>query len=346
MTKIYAVAADEGAGRVKTVFRDDKNKVVVKITSSVSQDGIQLDNENEVIKGCFHLDDATTQTSMEKTIKPNSNLTPEAYQTSNENLVAVHNALMLAGFGGKKVKLLTSLPIGLFFDDRQGGKVNKELIQKKKDNLLRKVTPERDDVKVADIVEVLVVPESVTAFDNLMFNEKDEPKFDDYDEDNNYVVIDIGESTTDISSFYGDKTLTDEKFSIRFAVSDVRERLIREIDRELNIPINYMQAGTVLKTRKLANKNVGELIDKLLPQLYRNLEAEITKKLTSANTASKIFIIGGGANLFGPHFKGWNKNVVVPVNPDSALAESMLTILEGTMPKVPAEDQLELEVAE
>lgn len=319
---IVPIVVDEGAGQAKTVFRIGE-EVIAQITPSTVEDGSQYDNQ-AYSKHSFKLDNGKVYTVATNTHEPRLNTNPDRYQISDRNLAVVHNALVEAGFGGKDVVLAVTLPIGMFYSG--DGAYNKELVLKKKANLKRGISAMNPDMTLANIVDVAVFPESMSAFETLVFNEKGEPRYKSSSK--RYVTIDIGDSTTDIAIFYEDGQL-EKCQSFRSGVSNCRKALKPLIMREYDFDAGYDVLKSVLKEKSFNGEDAGVIVQQAVSSVFEKHIDNIVDFIESPNAFARVFLIGGGASVFGDMYKAdFGDNVVIPEDPEFTLARSMLKELE------------------
>lgn len=250
------------------------------------------------------------------TDNPQNTSTSAEYQTSDTNLVLVHDALRIMGYGGQDVDLTVTLPIGLFFA-KDG--FNKELVQAKKDRLMSAIT-HCNGKPLANIAAVTVRPEGYSIAMDAMLDDGGELK-DDYAHVSKIFVADIGGTSTDMALMSMDGQIENTKSSLN-AVFPMRARLetlITDAFPLQNVPVSVMDK--VLVDRKLGDKDVSQLVD----QAAREQASSIIKDMSSfAGDMSSINILvigGGGAYTIGQHIKAHfpTLHVVIPDSPEKSV---------------------------
>ncbi|EOV8094067.1 TPA: hypothetical protein NGR52_004222 [Vibrio parahaemolyticus] len=327
--QIPIVAVDEGSSRVKLAFLTEDEKISCHITPSLAQRGKLTTKELEYHKGGYTIEGGETLTITDNTETPISNQTAEKYQVSDVNLVATHYALSEAGFGGKDVSIITSLPVDMFFNSPDSDTlINTDLIEAKKKNLMRKVVPVRPDVKAANIVDVKVCPEAVTAFSDLVSVDENGKKATVYPYES-FVVFDFGESTLDVTLIQGDGTVTNERFSSNHAVKRVIQILNKKIAKQFDIELSHATGAQVLRAGKFHGQDVSEHIQSAVDHVFADIELKVVDEIPSLRKATRVYSIGGGAHIFTEKLKTLHKRVVMPKLPEITLVVSMLTAAGG-----------------
>lgn len=113
------------------------------------------------------------------------------FHTSALDVALVHHVLGISGLAGQPVHVAVGLPFGAYFD--ADGRVNRELVEAKRQSLLRAVSRE-DGGPLAKIVDVSVFSQSLSAWINYVVDAKGVIRADLP----SVGVVDIGGRTTDI----------------------------------------------------------------------------------------------------------------------------------------------------
>lgn len=323
--KLYTVVVDEGSSQCKVAWMEDGEIKTHVVSSSVQ---IGSGDLGEELQTGLKIGDIEFHASKEGL--PNNNAD---FQTSLQNVFAVHNALIESGFAGKRVHVSVTVPISMYFgySSRGGQTKDEKLIAKKKNNLLTmKPTPLFEGITVADIVGVAVHCESKPAFLSTMFDENFDPVYD-YFEDDTFLVIDIGDTTTDIAHFEADgKMLNGGFLSIPKGVSDLR----KDVDGELSTKFGRLSSTMVANAMRTnvarirgVSHDISEILDTCKRERFHELRTEILNKLSVFNSVAKIIVVGGGAAVYGEYFKSaWPDRTIVPDNYVTALAEGILRL--------------------
>lgn len=323
--KTHIVVVDEGSSQCKVAWTE-KNKIVTKVISSKVGMGRGMLSEDPLV--ALQIGNYEFHATNGEGLPSNT----EAYQTSPHIVFATHNALIESGFAGKDVHLCVTLPIASYFSisERSGQAKNEALIKLKEDNLL-KLTPTsfNKNTKVANIVSVSVHCESKPAFISAMFDKDLNPTFE-YNETDTYVVIDVGDTTTDIAQFDGKGKLTRGGFaSLENGVSHLRN----ELNSELTAKHGRITTLVTANTLRTGSARIGgeshdekKLVAMLKDNHFFKLQHEIVQALADANTVAKFCIVGGGAEVYAKQFKAWSPKVVIAKNHETALAEGILRL--------------------
>ena len=224
----------------------------------------------------------------------------DGFHTSSMNRVLVNHALVSAGYGGKKIKLITGLPVEDFFFN---GKKNLEKIEAKKKNLLKSVSTNMNGIIMPEICEVEIGCQALSAFvdyyldDNL--KEKDVPI-------EKVAIVDIGGRTTDIALIIdGQKFDPSRSGTSNVGVLDVYNTLSDLIKTEFKIrdkyPLSFLNEALRNKKIKIWGKqeDISKLVDEAINEQKNKIAREIERKLGGASDLDKVIFVGGGSVLFG-----------------------------------------------
>lgn len=284
------VVIDEGSSQVKVCWLN--GKIRSKIIPSRLVEGQKLESSGAFHDGCYEVNGNTYTVApfFDRPIRTNT----RQYQTSEYNRVLVHEALRLAGFGGQDVTIYCTLPISDFFGERPR---NDELIERKKENLLAGVENLAGH-KLANIKKVVVWPEAIPAWMDLLINEKGGSTMEDEpDERYKIMIVDIGGTTTDMTIIDGNGGLQNFE-SARRGVFDVAEslkaRLIKQFDR---VDIEAHQLDTALREKTFANENISDLIEKSYAPVVRDIHIQMENFVDDSSKLDAVLYVGGGSSL-------------------------------------------------
>ena len=163
------IVIDEGSSQIKMVWMEDgeMKKLMIK---SRAQHGVLETNDGGYSDDVYETD-GMTLTVGDRVMEPTST-TSDHYQTSNENRVLVHHALRMAGFGGRDVSIIVTLPVDTFFRDAAK--------RAEKRNHILKAVRNFNGLPLAVINHVLVAPEAAPVLDSFRLNEQGDG-FDEYE---------------------------------------------------------------------------------------------------------------------------------------------------------------------
>lgn len=223
----------------------------------------------------------------------------DGFHTSTMNRVLVSHALMSAGYSGKKVKLITGLPVADFFIN---GRKNQEQITRKKENLLRKVMSGMPDTLMPVIEDVSVGCQAMSAFidyfidDNI--KERDVPI-------SKVAIVDIGGRTTDIALIINAAQFDPSRSgTANIGVLDVYTALSDLIKAKFNTrdqyALSYLDKGLRTGKIKMWGKecDISDLVTEAVNEQKTKTIREIERKLGSASDLDKVIFVGGGSELF------------------------------------------------
>ncbi|MEN8169167.1 MAG: ParM/StbA family protein [Pseudomonadota bacterium] len=234
----------------------------------------------------------------------------DEYPVSNLNRVMSHHSLHAAGFGGKRVKLASGLPIRLYYKGLNG-EVNEQLIEKKINNLqgdieLLSAAPSYGgNTKPVDIIEHNVCPEGQIAWYHFVIEEKVGGQVHISKGLHSIPMgfIDIGGRTTSLSVVEGGQVDLERSGSINAGMLDVRKqvggRLINEFDladASDNMIDSALNTGTVLIYGK--SIRVSKSVNEAKASVLEHIRDEAKRIFGLGNELAEIKLFGGAYRDF------------------------------------------------
>lgn len=255
------------------------------------------------------------------------NTTNIEYQYGDTNLLAVHHALLTSGLDPQPVSLTVTLPISEFYTaDCQQNDVN---IQRKIDNLLRPVLPNKRDVFTIAAVEVM--PESLPA----VLTQLEEAGVGPLETS---LVIDLGGTTLDagvlvgqfedVSAIHGNSTIGVSMVTqatltaLRMSESDtsafVADQLIQRRD-------DRAFAATVVN-----DESKVDYVLETISSAIEKLGQRVVNELSGHRHVNRVWLVGGGASLIENAVRrAWKlapDRIVVINEPQLALARELVLL--------------------
>jgi len=223
----------------------------------------------------------------------------DGFHSSPMNRVINHHALVSAGYGGKRVHLVTSLPVGEFF---LNGRRCDAAIAKKTENIMRGIENTNSAVNLAKVVEVSVGCQALAAFVDYWldddFRERDVPV-------DRVAIVDIGGRTTDIVLVLDGASLDQRRSGTEnIGALDVYSSLSASIRERFSTrdtyPMKILDEAVRKKTIKLWGKNqdISDLVNRAIDEQRGKLMREIERRLGGASDVERVVFVGGGSSLF------------------------------------------------
>ena len=282
---ITDVFIDEGSNGLKMMWLQGGKILRDRLPSRVVQEALPKNNG-------FYADEAYTADGDDWTVAPfNDGTMPtnvRSYQVSAYNRVLVHEALRRNGFGGKKVRITVTLPVGDFYAVKPR---NDALINQKKENLLKPVISLADH-PLAEIVDVRVSPEGVPAWMNYLLDDNGSQTVE-AGANHRILVVDQGGTTIDLALIDGLGNIH-KRDSVRvggfMVAANLQPLLMARFNRK---SIETHQLDTAMRDRKFA----GEDIDKELEQACSPVETRILTAMEQFSPDSEsldaVVYVGG-----------------------------------------------------
>lgn len=306
MTKkddVLLVAVDDGYAQTKLFGDSPEGKGVEKcryIMRSSARPGrfglVSLNGEGDI--GTYSTKEGEEWTVSEDIESESTQY--DGFHTSTMNRVLVSHALVSGGYGGKKIKLVTGLPVEDFFVK---GKKNLEKIEAKKENLLKAVNSSIPGVEMPSIVEVDVGCQALSAFVDYFLDDNLEEKDVSIDK---VAIVDIGGRTTDIALILDGQQFDPSRsgtanvgvLDVYNALSDLIQGKFKTRDK---YPLSFLDKALRNKTVKMWGRpqDISELVDEAVNEQRGKIAREIERKLGGASDLDSVIFVGGGSALFG-----------------------------------------------
>ncbi len=330
-TKVQTVVVDEGSTQIKVCWMCRKTNKMQElvIPSNIgaerkwaenSENGKFTDSSYSVSGEKFFVFDGDTIVERERT-----NLS--RYQVSAANAVLVHEALRQAGFGGKKVEVICTLPVSQYY--KQEGGVNEDRIELKKESIMRKVV-NKNGLPLAEIVGCKVSSESTPAWHDLIIGDDLKPN-KILIAMSGVMIVDIGGTTTDIMLING-KGVIIKRDSFKHGCFDIFEIIRKKMAENKGIAsITDVQMRYLIQHHEFRGENVTAEINQAIKEVQGHIVREMLNFHEHAETLDMIVYAGGGAGLFGKKLaEDYSQdapnmdNVVISQNPQIAVARGLL----------------------
>ncbi len=325
MSNRQYIAIDDGSSQIKLMVDGEVTIVKSTVVNEARGDSENFSDSAYYVGG--HL--FTVLDRAEQPLPTNF----DQFQYSDLNRVLVNEALRLAGLGGREIVVGVTLPIDQFFKKGRGSIPNKEIIEQKKESLLKPVD-NLGGCGLAKIVEVHVFPEAIPAAVDVMtnINNGSLKMKDQYKEGFDQICcIDVGGYTVDISVFDPYTSIISKKDSFNGGVIEVVEDLQGALASLSMTNTNVRQyiAHQALLARKFRGQDIGHIIDEIAASLRSRVKSYL-QKLADESMTELFILVGGGAPLVEQaviDYAGVEKTVV-PQNSDLSILRGINKMLQ------------------
>jgi len=346
--KAVLVAVDAGSGNVALTYAEDgTGRWITSVTPSLILEGHQQSFAAESQSTWLTTDASGKErayTVMKKGYDLYDTCDPN-YQVSPAHRVLIADALHRAGLGGRDVIIGETLPVNQFYSAM--GVINEARIREKVASLKTPVTNYRDGSEPANIIHVEVFPEAVPA---IVSAQADNPELADAEQT---LVVDLGRFTCDIALV--DKDLMPvKKASYEHGVQKMIERvhaLLPEFEEKLgksfgasDLSVDSVDAiirqgyiGSRLESAKSKRIDISEVINQAASELAEKIWQDVRALHRNTRDVDVVLVVGGGANYIAgklsgltDHTAGWHDVVVVPNNPEMAIARGVYLALQAS----------------
>lgn len=223
----------------------------------------------------------------------------DAYSYSSLNRVIVNHALRVAGLtGNDELAICTGLPVRSYYVK---GKMNKDLILKKRNSLLTAKNPvlAGDGTQLPFVSSHSIVSEGIAAWmDYVLMRNADGIIYKNEDlVAQSIAVIDIGGRTTDIAVISGGNMDGDRSTTVNLGMLNVGSLLKDMIHKEYGFEPTEIQMRDALETNGFKFKgervDISDLATKARTQIVSRIRTEVQRCLGEANDIDKVLFVGG-----------------------------------------------------
>ncbi|AMO56362.1 hypothetical protein GZ77_06085 [Endozoicomonas montiporae] len=314
------VVIDEGSAQAKATYRAENGAIVTHVVPSRVAEQAKVDINGYSGSAYFTEEggEYTVNGDFDDIIRTNI----PSYQTSEANRALVHETLRQSGFAGRPVRVAVTLPMNQFFSKVQGAPINQKLIANKKRNVLGGIKSAAGH-QLAEIIDCKVYPEGIPALFDTIRNDDGSLK-PGFEEGMKILVVDIGGTTTDVSVVTPDGTI-ESYDSFSTGVLTVVERFSELAAPEFGLKrIPRALAEEAVKTGRLKNMNVSELIQRASRNVMQTILRELEAMVSTPSLLDKILMVGGGAALMGRDLaEAMGVEVLIPEQPDMAISRGI-----------------------
>ncbi len=314
------VVIDEGSAQAKATFRAENGAVITKVVPSRIAEQAKVDINGYAESAYFTEEggEYTVNGDFDDIIRTNI----PSYQISEANRALVHETLRQSGFGGRSVRVAVTLPMSQFFSKVQGAPINQKLISRKKRNILGSIKSAAGH-PLAEIIDCKVYPEGIPALFDTIRDDSGALK-PGFDAAMKILVVDIGGTTTDVSVVTPNGTI-ESYDSFQTGVLAVAERFAELAAPEFGFKrIPRAMAEEALKTRRLKNIEVSNIIKRASRNVMQTILRELEAMVSTPSLLDKVLIVGGGASLMGRDLaEAMGVEALIPEQPDMAISRGI-----------------------
>lgn len=326
------VGVDDGRWGIKVQAEDGSHAIVPSVIASGHQFGSANGGGD---RSCYRV--RTEQGGvLDYTVGVDGiNTRFPGFDVSDVNAVLLHHALIEAGLGGKKVDIVTGMPLCDYFI---GNVVNKRHIDAKIANLKSALVTNMDEsVACAVIDRVAVTCEGVCAGIDLMMDaegnvsDKHLGLFDD-----GYVgIIDIGGKTTDMACLKRERSgelaiVHGYSGSEEIGTLSLIDALVRRLPVVVGVgglPVDKVEAA--IRTNEVRHfgkrYDVTEVVDEEKLILAKNVMAAARRKMgADGGHLGAVVLVGGGSLALKEQIQRVYPEVLLADDPQNANARGML----------------------
>ncbi|WP_334472464.1 plasmid segregation protein ParM domain-containing protein [Arsenophonus sp. PmNCSU2021_1] len=296
------IACDDGSTSVKLAWLENE-KIVTHISPNSFKEGwnTEILSNNPVFN--YLVDDKkyTFDIGSSSVIET----THVSYQYSALNRLAIHHALLTSGLLPQDIELTVTLPVTEFFTE--DAQINEKNIQRKKENILKKVNINKGEN--FDIVNVMVMPESIPAVREVLIK-------DNISSLERSLIVDLGGTTLDCAVIQGLlDNISEIKGNSEIGVSKLTKSVINALYLASS-PSSYYIADEVIKNvnnmallKKVINdpKKITHITEVVI-EGSKNLADRVISEIEKINNINRIYLTGGGAEIIYSYVNDYFKN--------------------------------------
>lgn len=264
------------------------------------------------------------------------------YPLSNLNKALVYQALRKADVGRKTVSIATGLPVSKFYTTGMQKMMNKDLLLKKKNHLLKMDSVYNKYDQSLNLPQIKVRDHKVFCEANAAYYDvlvddlgritEVAEKYEIYDY--GAAVIDIGGRTTDcvVINPGGGSLNSDRSSTLNLGILDLMEELRNDLKAKYNWSfISEASLSRALETGLYgagANKtDIKDLIEDHKDRLFKRLESFLLTTIGDASDVPAVILVGGGSYILGDIIKTKYPNIIIPDEQEFSNARGFYKIL-------------------
>ncbi len=293
-TKPMKIAIDDGSTNVKVSWIQNN-----KLKTIISPNSFRRDWKSAALrkdKKIYNYTIGTTKYTYDATSDKALSTTHIEYQYDDQNLLAVHHALLQTGLPPQPVHIIVTLPITEYYNPDDCQK-NEAKIAAKRKNLMREISLNKGEL--FEIADVEVMPESLPAALSTLIGSG-------CNEFTKSLVIDCGGTTLDmgiivgefddVSAIYGNNEIGVSM------VTDVARKALATADSDSS----YLVANELIKRRDDVDfirdvvndeSQIPVILNKINTKI-QELGAQVAYEAKKfAKNPNRVYLVGGGATL-------------------------------------------------
>ncbi|ODP35154.1 hypothetical protein A9762_11805 [Pandoraea sp. ISTKB] len=325
--RVYRVGVDDGHNGIKIVTEEGK---AIHLPSRVVSAGELIalgdsgENIYEVASGAKFAVSASL---------PYVDTTFADYATSDINRVLVHHGLVLAGLGGKRVSIVTGLPVEDYY---VANKPNRIFIDRKVANLVgggAAVSNANPAIQCAHIESHRVVSEGIAAFFDLLFDDdgNERESVVGQVERGSIAIVDIGGKTTDTAVLINGGSSIDARRSgtDRLGALSLHSAVLNALKAKHSLSsLLPSQVDVAVNTGKVRffgqEVDCADVVDAEKAVLAAQIIEAMNRKLRDGSDLEAVYFVGGGSALLRKQLEGLYPHAIFVEDPQFANARGML----------------------
>lgn len=304
---IFPIGCDDGHDSLKTCqgYNREKKQYHCSTIKSLALPGLhQLMSFNNESSSAYTADGKSFTIALDNALGHTLETRFIEYPVSPLNRVLVQEALCRAGLGGKKINLVTGLPVDQFYVD---GRPNEKLINDKAANLLKEVTNHNANTQMASIAGSKVISEGIATFyDALLDGEGNvNAEVQQLISRRPIAVVDLGGKTCNqatisenASGVYKDRSGTENIGAI-----ELKANISKAIKAQFNLnaepPRKYVDEACLSKSFELfgTSKDISDILAKECREYVEKIRDYFQKMHGDGADLGAVIFSGGGTSL-------------------------------------------------
>lgn len=295
---MLVVSIDDGHSAIKV----KTNEKQIQLESKVIMGNHLLESINGGDNSdCFYTVNDVDYTVIEGLAGNSSNLNllntqNPTYLYSDINLILTHHALYRCGIINQDLKIVSSIPFNKYY---LNGKKNEQLIEKKKQNLMKNISPQHNR-----IIEHYIMAEGVSGYFDLLYNEDGtiNKEIQKLNEEKLIVVVDGGGATQDLTVFNSGMIDFSRSGSLNSGGINLRERIQNKLSTKYNsFPENTL--SKIVLTGVSGKIDFSSEVKKEKQSLAEEVINFVTTKIGNISDIGLIYFIGGTSILLNEQYK-------------------------------------------
>lgn len=331
MSEKYFLGVDDGYAETKIVMQDGRSFRIPSVAKAGVMNQVSITGSETTVFP-YQTNNGNYITGEIAEADPTAF---DEYPVSPLNRVIVAHAIRQAGIpANAEVVICTGLPVKKYY---VGGNLNKDLIKRKKQNLLKNDVVPLNGGVLPKVTKHDVVSEGIAAWMDLVMQRDEKGKLVINKElrQEKIAIIDIGGRTTDVAVIQNGNLDMSRSSTINVGMLAVKDAVAEKLSEKFQTELSIDQINQAIEHKKVKMfgswEPVVDIVKSAEQTVASRIEAECKKCLNKSSDLDKIVFVGGTVMAIEQYLEGWFKQQTIGDDPAFANARGMQKFAEYSM---------------